>query len=98
MIRRPPRATRTDNRFPYTTLFRSCAGGAEGYDVERPAFAGHAILIGVIPGIVGKAADIATRAVTLGLRERGRRGDQRLEPLVRVGIGDVVEPILIERL
>src|SRR3546814_11457697 len=23
MIRRPPRATRTDTRFPYTTLFRS---------------------------------------------------------------------------
>src|SRR3546814_1907321 len=27
MIRRPPRATRTDTRFPYTTLFRSGAGG-----------------------------------------------------------------------
>src|SRR3546814_5123740 len=25
MIRRPPRATRTDTLFPYTTLFRSCA-------------------------------------------------------------------------
>src|SRR3546814_3460337 len=29
MIRRPPRSTRTDTRFPYTTLFRSAfwAGG-----------------------------------------------------------------------
>src|SRR3546814_14599202 len=26
MIRRPPRSTRTDTLFPYTTLFRSCAG------------------------------------------------------------------------
>src|SRR3546814_1786667 len=26
MIRRPPRSTRTDTRFPYTTLFRSVAG------------------------------------------------------------------------
>src|SRR3546814_7515166 len=26
MIRRPPRATRTDTLFPYTTLFRSCIG------------------------------------------------------------------------
>src|SRR3546814_7761028 len=26
MIRRPPRATRTDTLFPYTTLFRSEAG------------------------------------------------------------------------
>src|SRR3546814_15095682 len=27
MIRRPPRSTRTDTLFPYTTLFRSCASG-----------------------------------------------------------------------
>src|SRR3546814_2457684 len=27
MIRRPPRSTRTDTRFPYTTLFRSCRAG-----------------------------------------------------------------------
>src|SRR3546814_16409148 len=26
MIRRPPRSTRTDTRFPYTTLFRSRVG------------------------------------------------------------------------
>src|SRR3546814_14646360 len=26
MIRRPPRSTRTDTLFPYTTLFRSCHG------------------------------------------------------------------------
>src|SRR3546814_4194167 len=26
MIRRPPRATRTDTLFPYTTLFRSACG------------------------------------------------------------------------
>src|SRR3546814_3181759 len=37
MIRRPPRSTRTDTLFPYTTLFRSrpnvsppCKGGAGG--------------------------------------------------------------------
>src|SRR3546814_12695502 len=28
MIRRPPRSTRTDTLFPYTTLFRSCPGHA----------------------------------------------------------------------
>src|SRR3546814_12464369 len=28
MIRRPPRSTRTDTLFPYTTLFRSRASGA----------------------------------------------------------------------
>src|SRR3546814_13751222 len=28
MIRRPPRSTRTDTLFPYTTLFRSCTAKA----------------------------------------------------------------------
>src|SRR3546814_4838596 len=28
MIRRPPRSTRTDTLFPYTTLFRSCSRSA----------------------------------------------------------------------
>src|SRR3546814_8385331 len=29
MIRRPPRSTRTDTLFPYTTLFRSCGALTE---------------------------------------------------------------------
>src|SRR3546814_17419498 len=29
-IRRPPRSTRTDTLFPYTTLFRSCLSAAVG--------------------------------------------------------------------
>src|SRR3546814_5324532 len=29
MIRRPPRSTRTDTLFPYTTLFRSCAARSQ---------------------------------------------------------------------
>src|SRR3546814_19775443 len=33
MLRRPPRSTRTDTLFPYTTLFRSV--GADDLDVER---------------------------------------------------------------
>src|SRR3546814_19348274 len=49
MIRRPPRSTRTDTLFPYTTLFRSAAsprrddeargqthGNARSYKGERP--------------------------------------------------------------
>src|SRR3546814_7992298 len=30
MIRRPPRSTRTDTLFPYTTLFRSADGNGQG--------------------------------------------------------------------
>src|SRR3546814_3996562 len=39
MIRRPPRSTRTDTLFPYTTLFRSILGVA----AERP-FVADAVL------------------------------------------------------
>src|SRR3546814_1809977 len=44
MIRRPPRSTRTDTLFPYTTLFRSCpvriqnnepTGGLNGRQPQR---------------------------------------------------------------
>src|SRR3546814_965556 len=38
MIRRPPRSTRTDTLFPYTTLFRSddfLHGGAGALDLRR---------------------------------------------------------------
>src|SRR3546814_11054323 len=35
MIRRPPRSTRTDTLFPYTTLFRSAAGRAGGEGEAR---------------------------------------------------------------
>src|SRR3546814_9792901 len=47
MIRRPPRTTRTDTLFPYTTLFRSLQGvipvfafSARATRDDRPAFAG----------------------------------------------------------
>src|SRR3546814_11917861 len=36
MIRRPPRSTRTDTLFPYTTLFRSVDDAAQGItDIVR---------------------------------------------------------------
>src|SRR3546814_7877271 len=35
MIRRPPRSTRTDTLFPYTTLFRSPDQLVVGADVQR---------------------------------------------------------------
>src|SRR3546814_9351806 len=35
MIRRPPRSTRTDTLFPYTTLFRSTGLTPAGWDLEH---------------------------------------------------------------
>src|SRR3546814_12339310 len=37
MIRRPPRSTRTDTLFPYTTLFRSDQPGVRQSDRAHPA-------------------------------------------------------------
>src|SRR3546814_4601258 len=37
MIRRPPRSTRTDTLFPYTTLFRSLLGAGWRNSAYRPA-------------------------------------------------------------
>src|SRR3546814_3807155 len=43
MIRRPPRSTRTDTLFPYTTLFRSLDGTRE-YGEARTDWAVHVAL------------------------------------------------------
>src|SRR3546814_14323167 len=69
MIRRPPRSTRTDKRFPYTTLFRSYMGinvGAAlgtilvGYLGQRIGWsygfglAGIGMIAGLIVFVLGK--------------------------------------------
>src|SRR3546814_20387862 len=41
MIRRPPRSTRTDTLFPYTTLFRSYARHLRHDSARRPVIVGH---------------------------------------------------------
>src|SRR3546814_3338958 len=54
MIRRPPRSTRTDTLFPYTTLVRS-GGAPEGRiraQASRAAFQGNRR-----PGVVGHVGD-----------------------------------------
>src|SRR3546814_12880990 len=38
MIRRPPRSTRTDTLFPYTTLFRSASAGGAAAAARHAAF------------------------------------------------------------
>src|SRR3546814_1622334 len=47
MIRRPPRSTRTDTLFPYTTLFRSDAGRANQAE-DRALQLARALLHGEI--------------------------------------------------
>src|SRR3546814_12421214 len=50
MIRRPPRSTRTDTLFPYTTLFRSAVGRADAVAVICEGLRDDLIGRGVDPG------------------------------------------------
>src|SRR3546814_3989472 len=43
MIRRPPRSTRMDTRFPYTTLFRSQIGIAQHAEINKKDRPGEGI-------------------------------------------------------
>src|SRR3546814_19573283 len=62
MRRRPPRSTRTDTLFPYTTLFRSGGGEAEGEGVSL--IEGHvtgSCLGGGRPSPARQAPDVSGR-------------------------------------
>src|SRR3546814_20003995 len=48
MIRRPPRSTRTDPLFPYTTLFRSIGAPEHGRRAEPRRHGGFGVAIGFI--------------------------------------------------
>src|SRR3546814_4956366 len=50
MIRRPPRSTRTDTLFPYTTLFRSFIQAAEPLTTSSPEAMAR-IIEGLITGM-----------------------------------------------
>src|SRR3546814_10100810 len=58
MIRLPPRSTRTDTLFPYTTLFRS-AEGVPAHGLQH-VVAGHALVAAddVADGVVAHVADV----------------------------------------
>src|SRR3546814_1149452 len=61
MIRRPPRSTRTDALFPYTTLFRSSHGAAYAkQQATRPQTIGYSLVdspVGLLAWILEKFAE-----------------------------------------
>src|SRR3546814_11171343 len=78
MVRRPPRSTRTDTLFPYTTLFRSIEGQAQLavvflYVLDQVLQVARVGRVGVM---VGKASvDLAVQLVDLAAQgaEQARR-------------------------
>src|SRR3546814_15331400 len=100
MIRRPPRSTRTDTRFPYTTLFRSGRAGLEqriGYadaaEQRRQMRAG-----GITPDADSRAVNVVIRR----LRAHPAHGELHVAELrredvfgrqpVRAGNGNITAP------
>src|SRR3546814_13321856 len=90
MIRRPPRSTRTDTLFPYTTLFRSRGGRARSASVsDRPRSSGRPF---------GANADMAQTRRT-GVASSPRRAmflDAAEEFLRRLGYVGISAPPVAE--
>src|SRR3546814_11802245 len=85
MIRRPPRATRTDTRFPSPTLFRSAAAGSSGAEVfRRDGRDGTGSLLDRAAGEIG---DVAGRLAERGPEEilHDVQGFARRHPAVVFG-------------
>src|SRR3546814_4521905 len=90
MIRRPPRSTRTDTLFPYTTLFRSC---------RRP-------LAALLEGIQGRPVQFENifgmRHVRLPRKYRTRRlpadaDQENPAPVLWDAVGDTVHETVVQR-
>src|SRR3546814_4056871 len=81
MIRRPPRSTRTDTLFPYTTLFRS-ALVEFGAEVTNVAVYGHGMLKDMIAIPMGSADITDAVASAFGIR-RSEEHTSELPSLMR---------------
>src|SRR3546814_1889101 len=95
MIRRPPRSTRTDTLFPYTTLFRS--GLRHDEDVAEVRMAGarkmrvaetldRRVVVAVARGVIVAVADLAGR-VGVGRQLDHAEGRGRAGEGVALGAG-----------
>src|SRR3546814_9152043 len=79
MIRRPPRATRTDTLFPYTTLFRS---------LQARAVVIRSLVLKSSPARGGEPAQPVKENITLSMRcSKGTRSEEHtseLQSLMRI--------------
>src|SRR3546814_3279297 len=89
MIRRPPRSTRTDTLFPYTTLFRALQPVEWGIPWWSPTLTkwtfgrrwGETYLLGAGAG-VGKT-DFCTQSICFDVLKRSEEHTSELQSLMR---------------
>src|SRR3546814_6532442 len=87
MIRRPPRSTRTDTLFPYTTLFRSSVGLGDAGHRQRPAHPDRRVVVadaaGGVRGVGGRhqVVDLGLVIQDLEAVREALRHVQHLEPV-----------------
>src|SRR3546814_3441350 len=87
-VRRPPRSTLTDTLFPYTTLFRSVAGGE--HRVERDAAAqqlgrgGVPVLLGALGVDLQRGVHRHAAGRRRELRARSEEHTSELQSLMRI--------------
>src|SRR3546814_10521734 len=87
MIRRPPRSTRTDTLFPYTTLFRSHTQSA-GYCLVATALRDGRRVVSVIVGAASDSARIENSLKLLNWSfqnfDRSEEHTSELQSLMRI--------------
>src|SRR3546814_3812466 len=95
MRRRPPRSTRTDTLFPYTTLFRSLKGDVSGSvealeDSLSQIDVGDEVTLRVIDRGVGAITETnvdlaaASDAIIIGFHVRSEEHTSELQSLMRI--------------
>src|SRR3546814_14759041 len=101
MLRRPPRSTRTDTLFPYTTLFRSVSAISNAQRAEELGLSPNAIVLSCkvshVQDLITVYQDLSSRCdypLHLGLTEAGMgskgivASTAALSVLLQQGIGD----------
>src|SRR3546814_2281175 len=82
MMRRPPRSTRTDTLFPYTTLFRSSGGGNRSPPRGGTEPAETSRLRAAAPARVPARDGVRARSPTAGRRSEEHTSE--LQSLMRI--------------
>src|SRR3546814_18287539 len=85
MIRRPPRSTRTDTLFPYTTLFRSDSRSADAASMVRPRHVGAGAADQEVEvATLVRLLDVLDIELRIAAAERSEEHTSELQSLMRI--------------